>query len=159
MAASYRTLRDHALDVTGGRVREAKRVDGRSDLWEITIAPDGDGGVNVVLPVTGSCDDQGAVCMADGKALSNRTELTVPGPVAEEEDGQAQEQQQEEERTPPENSAATGAPAITGTAQVGETLTAWTTPPSATSGWPTAQTSTARPALLTPFKTQMKARP
>ena len=61
--------------------------------------------------------------MADGKALSNRTELTVPGPVAEEEDGQAQEQQ-EEERTPPENSPATGAPAITGTARVGETLTA-----------------------------------
>ena len=61
VAASYRTLRDHALDVTGGRVREAKRVDGRSDLWEITIAPDGDGGVNVVLPVTASCDDQGAV--------------------------------------------------------------------------------------------------
>ena len=57
VAVSYRTLRDHALDVMGGRVREAKRVDGRSDLWEITIAPDGDGGVNVVLPVTGSCDD------------------------------------------------------------------------------------------------------
>ena len=124
VAVSYRTLRDHALEVTGGRVREAKRVDGRSDLWEITIAPDGDGGVNVVLPVTGSCDDQGAVCMADGGMLSNRTELTIPGPVAEEEDGQAQEQQQEEERTPPENSPATGAPAITGTAQVGETLTA-----------------------------------
>ncbi len=124
VAVSYRTLRDHALEVTGGRVREAKRVDGRSDLWEITIAPDGDGGVNVVLPVTDSCDDQGAICTGDGGALSNRVELTISGPVAEEEDGQAQEQQQEEERTPPENSAATGAPAITGTAQVGETLTA-----------------------------------
>ena len=111
VAVSYRTLRDQALEVTGGRVTRAKRVDGRSDLWEITIAPDGDGGVNVVLPVTGSCDADGAVCTGDGGMLSNRTELTVPGPVAEEE-------------KPSENSPATGAPGITGTAQVGETLTA-----------------------------------
>ena len=108
---SYRTLRDQALEVTGGRVTRAKRVDGRSDLWEITIAPDGDGGVNVVLPVTDDCDAQGAVCTGDGGALSNRVELTVPGPVAEEEKA-------------PENSAASGAPGITGTARVGETLTA-----------------------------------
>ena len=110
-AVSYRTLRDQALEVTGGSVTRAKRVDGRSDLWEITIAPDGDGGVNVVLPVTDDCDAQGAVCTGDGGALSNRVELTIPGPVAEEEKA-------------PENSPASGAPGITGTAQVGETLTA-----------------------------------
>ena len=111
VAVSYRTLRDHALEVTGGRVTRAKRVDGRSDLWRITIAPDGDAGVNVVLPVTDSCDAQGAVCTGDGGPLSNRVELTIPGPVAEEEKA-------------PENSPASGAPGITGTAQVGETLTA-----------------------------------
>ena len=111
VAVSYRTLRDHALEVTGGRVTRAKRVDGRSDLWRITIAPDSDAGVNVVLPVTDDCDAQGAVCTGDGGALSNRLELTIPGPVAEEEKA-------------PENSPASGAPAITGTAQVGETLTA-----------------------------------
>ena len=111
VAASYRTLRDHALDVTGGSVTRAKRVDGRSDLWRITIEPDSDAGVTVVLPVTNDCDAQGAVCTGDGGALSNRVELTVPGPVAEEEKA-------------PENSQATGAPGITGTAQVGETLTA-----------------------------------
>ena len=114
VAVSYRTLRDHALEVTGGRVREAKRVDGRSDLWRITIAPDGDGGVIVVLPVPGSCDAEGAICTGDGGMLSNRLELTIPGPVAEE----------ETQQTTPENSLATGAPGITGTAQVGETLTA-----------------------------------
>ena len=114
VAVSYRTLRDHALEVTGGRVTRAKRVDGRSDLWRITIEPDSDAGVTVVLPVTDDCDAQGAVCTGDGSALSNRLELTIPGPVAEE----------ETQQTPPENSAATGAPAITGTAQVGETLTA-----------------------------------
>ena len=111
VAVSYRTLRDHALEVTGGRVTRAKRVDGRSDLWRITIEPDSDAGVTVVLPVTDDCDAQGAVCTGDGGALSNRVELTIPGPVAEEEKA-------------PENSPATGAPGITGTAQVGETLTA-----------------------------------
>ena len=114
VATSYRTLRDHALEVTGGRVREAKRVDGRSDLWRITIRPDSDDAVTVVLPVTESCDADGAVCTEDGSALSNRLELTIPGPVAEEQNQQ----------TPPENSPATGAPSITGTARVGETLTA-----------------------------------
>ena len=114
VAVSYRTLRDQALEVTGGRVTRAKRVDGRSDLWRITIEPDSDAGVTVVLPVTDSCDAEGAVCTGDGGALSNRLELTIPGPVAEE----------EEQKTPPENSPASGAPGITGTARVGETLTA-----------------------------------
>ena len=86
-------------------------MDGRSDLWRITIEPDSDAGVTVVLPVTDDCDAQGAVCTGDGGALSNRVELTVPGPVAEEEKA-------------PENTPASGAPGITGTAQVGETLTA-----------------------------------
>ena len=114
VAASYRTLRDHALEVTGGRVREAKRVDGRSDMWRITIEPDSDADVTVVLPVTDSCDAEGAICTGDGSALSNRLELTIPGPVAEE----------QSQQTPLENSPSTGAPVITGTARVGETLTA-----------------------------------
>ncbi len=113
VAVSYRTLRDHALDVTGGRVTRAKRVDGRSDLWRITIEPDSDAAVTVVLPVTESCGAEGAICTGDSSALSNRVELTIPGPVAEEEKA-------------PENSPASGAPGITGTAQVGETLKAET---------------------------------
>ena len=80
VSVSYRTLRDHALEMSGGRVREAKRVDGRSDLWLITIEPDSDADVTVVLPVTEGCDDQGAVCDGDGGMLSNRLELTIPGP-------------------------------------------------------------------------------
>ena len=51
--------------------------------------------------------------------LSDGTALAVPGPV--EEDGQAREEQESQE---PENSPATGAPTIAGTARVGETLTA-----------------------------------
>ena len=104
ISISYKTLRDDSLDVTDGSATKAKRVDGQSDLWEITVEPDSDADVTVVLPVTGDCTAQDAVCTRDGTELSNRSELTVPGPAAA-------------------NSPATGAPIISGTAEVGETLT------------------------------------
>ena len=98
----YATLRDHSLEATGGSVIQARRVDGRSDLWEIQVEPDSNGKVFVALPADRACDVEGAICTGEGKRLYNRLELTVPGP----------------------NTPATGAPAIGGTAQVGETLTA-----------------------------------
>ena len=66
--------------------------------------------MTVVLPATTNCNATGSVCTADERKLSNRTELTVQGPAQVPE--------------PPQNSPATGAPTITGTAQVGETLAA-----------------------------------
>ena len=111
---SYRTLRDHALTVTGGQVKKAERMDPDSETrnihWKITVGPDGNGDVTIVLPVTTDCGAQRAICTEDGRKLSNRLELTVSGP-----DSAIQ------------NSPATGAPAITGTAQVGQTLAASTT--------------------------------
>ena len=104
ISISYKTLRDDSLDVTNGSATKAKRVDGQSDLWEITVEPDSDAAVTVVLPITEDCAAQDAVCTRDGTELSNRSELTVPGPAAA-------------------NSPATGAPIISGTARVGETLT------------------------------------
>ena len=102
---SYVTLQDHAFTVTGGAVAGARRLDPPGNIrWEISVRPDGDGEVTVLLPVTGDCEDQGAICTGDGRRLSNRTELTVP--VAT-----------------PANAAPTGAPTITGTPQVGQTLT------------------------------------
>ena len=78
---SYKTLRDHAFTVTGGEVTTARRLETPGNIrWEITITPDGNGDVTVVLPVTSSCDDQGAICTADGRMLSTRVELTVAGP-------------------------------------------------------------------------------
>ena len=65
--------------------------------------------MTIVLPETTDCNAQGAICTEDDRALSNRLELTVTGP-----DSAVQ------------NSPATGAPTISGTAQVGETLTAVT---------------------------------
>ena len=114
---SENTLRDHAFTVTGGEVKEARSlVSGSNVRWEITINPASNGDVTIVLPITTDCTDNGAVCTGDGTKLSNRLELTVSGPA----DEQSSQQQQE-------NSAATGSPTISGTAQVGETLTASTT--------------------------------
>ena len=62
--------------------------------------------MTVVLPITENCAAQDAVCTRDNKKLSNRLELTVPGP-----EGSGQ------------NSPATGAPIVSGTPKVGETLT------------------------------------
>ncbi len=104
ISISYKTLRDDSLDVTNGAATNARRVDGQSDLWEITVEPDSDADMTVVLPITEDCESDGAVCTRDGTKLSNRSELTVPGPAAA-------------------NSPATGAPSISGTAQVGDTLT------------------------------------
>ena len=80
IAIKYRTFRDHSLKATGGSVTKAKRVNKRKDLWEVTVEPDSNAGVTVVLPITEDCAAQGAVCTSGGKMLSNRLELTVSGP-------------------------------------------------------------------------------
>ena len=74
-------MRTQALTVTGGRVTSARRVNGRSDRWEITIQPDAND-VRIALPPTTSCNTNGAVCTQDGHALSNGLSATVTGPAA-----------------------------------------------------------------------------
>ena len=107
------TLRDHSFTVTGGMVAKARRLTPPSNIgWEIHVTPDGDEAVTIRLPVTTDCNAKGAICTGDCRPLSNRLDVTVPGPPSQ----QASQ----------ENSPATGAPTISGTAQVGETLTAST---------------------------------
>ena len=74
-------MRTQALTVTGGRVTSARRVNDRSDRWEITIQPNAND-VRISLLPTISCDDEGAVCTRDGRALSNGLSTTVTGPAA-----------------------------------------------------------------------------
>ena len=105
------TLRDHAYAVTGGTVANVRRLEpGKNVRWEITVQPSGDADVTLSLPVTTDCASLGAVCTGDGRMLSAEVEVTVSGPGSQ--------------PSSPENSAATGAPTISGTPQVGNTLTA-----------------------------------
>ena len=78
ISISTMTLRDSSFMVANGSVRNARRVDGRSDLWEIEIAPSSDADLVVVLPATTDCAATGAVCTAGGKVLSTRLEVTIP---------------------------------------------------------------------------------
>ena len=105
---SYTTVWDHAFTVTDGSVSNVRRLEaGKNVKWEITVTPDSDADVTIAVNATTDCSAEGAICTSDGGKLSGGLELVVPGPQ--------------------ENSAATGAPTINGTAQVGETLTANTT--------------------------------
>ena len=78
---SYQTLRDHAFTVTGGEVLRARRLElGKNVRLEITVRPDSNGAVTIVLPATTDCAAAGAICTGDGRMLSERVEFTVSGP-------------------------------------------------------------------------------
>ena len=78
---SYVTLRDHAFTVTDGKVIKARRLTKGSNIgWRISVRPDSNEEVTVVLPVTGDCDGQAAICTDDGRMLSNSLNFTVPAP-------------------------------------------------------------------------------
>lgn len=80
-SVSYVDLRDHVFTVTAGTVTKARRLDRSSNIgWEITVQPDSDAEVTIVLPATHDCDAQGALCAADARMLSTEVTLTVPGP-------------------------------------------------------------------------------
>ena len=103
----FATVQNHAFTVTGGSVSNVRRLDpGKNVRWEITVTPSSDADVTLALNVTTDCSAEGAICTDDGVRLSGALEVVVPGP--------------------PQNSAASGAPTISGTAQVGQTLIAST---------------------------------
>ena len=78
---SFRTLRDDAFTVTGGKVVRARRLEKGSNVgWAIRVRPDSSADVTVVLPAAVDCDATGAICTDDGRMLSTRLDLTVRGP-------------------------------------------------------------------------------
>ena len=110
---SFQALREDAFTVSGGRVTGGKRVDDRRDLFEMTVEPDGGGDVTITLPAGRACEVSGAICTKGENRgqLTNTPAATVAGPSDD---------------APEPNTAASGAPTISGTPQVGEELTAST---------------------------------
>ena len=109
---SYKTVRDHAFTVTGGSVTYVRRLEpGKNIRWEIHVTPDSGADVDIALNATTNCSAEGAICTGDGRKLSGGPLLVVRGPNTL--------------ATP--NTPAIGLPTTSGTAQVGETLTADTT--------------------------------
>ena len=75
----YVALRDEALEVTNGTCTRFRRVDGRNDLREATIEPDGTADVSLLLDSPTDCDAGDAVCTKDDWPLTTVLELSVPG--------------------------------------------------------------------------------
>ena len=69
------------LGVTGGSVTRMRRKDNRLDHWRIKIQPSSHEAVTVTLSPSPACGATGAVCTADGRALSEAISATVPGPL------------------------------------------------------------------------------
>ena len=75
----YVSLRDNSFDVTGGSITYVQRLARPSNRdWEITVAPDSNANVVLVLAADRACGAAGAICTAGGARLSNRLEITVP---------------------------------------------------------------------------------
>ena len=75
----YVTLRDNSFDVTGGSITYVQRLARPSNRdWEITVAPDSNANVALVLAADRACDTAGAICTSGGGRLSNRLEIAVP---------------------------------------------------------------------------------
>ena len=73
--------KDAAIQVTGGTLTRAVRVNKRKDLWALSLEPSGYGAVTLTLPAPADCSASGAVCTADGRRLESALTHTVPGPV------------------------------------------------------------------------------
>ena len=79
---SYAKLRDNSFTVNEGDVRGARRVNGRNDLWEITVEPDSRKDISITLPGNRDCSTAGAVCTREDnpRELTNSPSATVDGP-------------------------------------------------------------------------------
>ena len=72
-------LGNQVFTVTGGALTSTERLEGgsASAYWKFKVRPDGEGDVEMVLPVPGNCAATGAICTSDGRKLSTRLEATV----------------------------------------------------------------------------------
>ena len=78
---SYKTLKLHAFNVTGGSVEKAQRTNKPSNIsWRITVKPTSTGDVMIELPATADCGATRAICTGDGRKLSNSLSFVVSDP-------------------------------------------------------------------------------
>ena len=80
----YQAMRNSVVQVTQGDSRitpKTKRATKGSDQrWNITVRPQGHADISIAIVAPSSCSAAGAVCTADGTALSNAPTATVLGP-------------------------------------------------------------------------------
>ena len=106
-----------SVSLTGATVSSLVRheEDGLENAWVFFLDPEGNDEIVFTLVAGQSCDG-GGICTGEGKMLSEGGTTTLPGPDEEDKPDNTDSNEP--------NSPATGEPTISGTAQVGETLTA-----------------------------------
>ena len=101
-----------SVSATGASVDGVQRLDkeGLEHAYVFFLTPEGQQAIVFRLHANRACTD-GGICTADRRRLSNSPSATIPGPSDD---------------APEPNTAAAGAPTISGTPQVGEALSAST---------------------------------
>ena len=95
-------LLERSMQVVNGEVSRVRFASGLLHRWEVWVVPVSNEDMIVFLNPVEDCSAAAAVCSQGGKPLSNRPTAIIQGP----------------------SQNATGLPTISGTAEVGETLTA-----------------------------------
>ena len=71
---------DEAFDVDEGTIEAVRRVNGKSDHWELTIRPTGTEDVVITLEGGQDCALPEAPCTSDDVTVGQTLQVTVPGP-------------------------------------------------------------------------------
>ena len=69
-----------AFDKDGATSSFARRVDGRSDLWELHVKPRIDDTITVTLPGHDGCTGRYPLCTVDRRAVADDVTIAIPGP-------------------------------------------------------------------------------
>ena len=78
---SFRVLKFHAFEVEGGSIhRTPRKVRGSNQTWTVHVTPSGTDDVTITLRATTDCEDDSAICSAEGGMLNHSTTATVSGP-------------------------------------------------------------------------------
>ena len=76
----YRKVQNQLLNVTGGTVTKAKRLErGNNQGWQLTVTPDSTEDVEIAVRTATSCNEAHAVCTAGGQLLEGGLQVTVRG--------------------------------------------------------------------------------
>ncbi len=78
VSTPHHEMRDHAFEVTNGRMVKAKRIGGDSAHWRMTVLPiEAREPVTVRLRGNRPCSARGALCTGGGGRITNSPELTL----------------------------------------------------------------------------------
>ncbi len=80
VTATEQEMRDHAIEVRGGAVTDARTVGEEDNVWEIEVTPGSDAELSIAVPRVLGCEEEGALCTSDGRELSNGMGVIVAGP-------------------------------------------------------------------------------